>query len=149
MKKSFAYLVLFIFGLSALAFSKFSNGQSTEPWTPEQLMDPAALAKTINDPNAKKPVIFSIGPSGLIKNAIQIGSPVDPANLEKLRIRLGKLPKNASIVIYCGCCKFEHCPNIRPAFKLLNDMKFTNSKLLNLTDNLKVDWIDKGYPMEM
>jgi len=50
-------------------------------------------------------------------------------------------------VIYCGCCPFEHCPNVRPAFQLLNEMKFTNQKLLNLSTNLKTDWIDKGYPV--
>jgi hypothetical protein len=37
---------------------------------------------------------------------------------------------------------------VRPAFKLLNDLQFTNAKLLDLSHNLKADWIDKGYPVE-
>jgi manganese transport protein len=93
-------------------------------------------------------VDFSLADARLIKTAIQIGSVNDKANLEALQKWLSALPNTAEVVIYCGCCKLEHCPNIRPAFKALNDMKFTNAKLLNLPDNLKVDWVDKGYPME-
>ncbi|HCS20823.1 MAG TPA: hypothetical protein DIW47_09730 [Bacteroidetes bacterium] len=57
------------------------------------------------------------------------------------------MSRDAEIIIYCGCCPFSDCPNIRPAFEVLNELKFTNPKLLNLPKNLKADWIDKGYPM--
>ena len=60
--------------------------------------------------------------------------------------QLKKLPKNKRVVIYCGCCPFEHCPNVRPAIQLLKQMKFTNYRLLDLPKNIKIDWIDKGYP---
>jgi hypothetical protein len=60
---------------------------------------------------------------------------------------LSTLPKDANIVIYCGCCPFVKCPNIRPAFTLLNKMGFKKHKLLNLSHNVKTDWIDKGYPV--
>ena len=52
------------------------------------------------------------------------------------------------MIIYCGCCPFRRCPNVRPAFELLKKMKFTNAKLLNLPTSLNDDWISKGYPME-
>jgi thiosulfate/3-mercaptopyruvate sulfurtransferase len=64
-----------------------------------------------------------------------------------LREIVSKYPKDADIVIYCGCCPFKDCPNIRPAFNLLKEMNYTNTKLLNLPHNLKTDWADKGYPM--
>jgi thiosulfate/3-mercaptopyruvate sulfurtransferase len=51
------------------------------------------------------------------------------------------------IVFYCGCCPFNHCPNVRPAFKVLKQMGFTNFKLLNLPENLKVNWINIGGQM--
>jgi hypothetical protein len=35
---------------------------------------------------------------------------------------------------------------VRPALALLQQMKFTNYHLLNLPHNIKVDWIEKGYP---
>jgi hypothetical protein len=49
-------------------------------------------------------------------------------------------------VVYCGCCPYEHCPNVRPAVAVLKEMKFTNFKLLNLEKNIKTDWLDKGFP---
>jgi hypothetical protein len=52
------------------------------------------------------------------------------------------------VVIYCGCCPFAKCPNVRPAFSTLLGMGFKNPRLLNLSHNLKADWIDKGYPLE-
>ena len=143
-------ILLIFISASAISFSCSNAAQSgkVEPWTIAQLMDPENLAKTLNNPASKQPVIFSIGPSGLIKNAIDIGPAKDNENLKKLKSSLNKLSKDADIVLYCGCCPFADCPNVRPAFKLLNEMKFTNHQLLNLSQNLKVDWIDKGYPME-
>ncbi len=119
-----------------------------EPWTSKQLMAPADLAAVISNPSAKKPVIICIGPGALIKGSINIGPTKEKENLEKFKKELSGLRKDADIVIYCGCCPFEHCPNIRPAFTLLNEMKFTNSHLLNLEHNLGTDWVAKGYPQE-
>jgi thiosulfate/3-mercaptopyruvate sulfurtransferase len=51
------------------------------------------------------------------------------------------------VVIYCGCCPFSRCPNVRPAFELLKEMKFTMPRLLNLPHSLNDDWVSKGYPM--
>jgi len=118
-----------------------------EPWKPGQLMEPKDLAAIINDPSAPQPLIINIGPAGSIKNATNIGPASKKENLDKLKSLLSKEKTDRDIVIYCGCCPFKNCPNIRPAFKLLNEMKFTNQKLLNLSQNLKADWIDKGYPM--
>lgn len=137
------YFLILLFSIATFVFA-FQNG---EPWTEKQLMNPADLTKILNDKTSTKPIIYSIGPAGLIKNSIEIGSAKEKENLEKLKKELSQLPKDTAIVIYCGCCPFKDCPNIRPAFKLLNEMKFTNHKLLNLSHNLKVDWIDKGYPM--
>lgn len=130
----------------ANSFSSFGQTKTEEPWTNEQLIEPAELAGIINDSKTPKPVIFSIGPNATIKGSIDIGFVTQNGNLKKLETELLKLLKDTSIVIYCGCCPFQHCPNIRPAFSLLNKMKFTNHKLLDLPKNIKVDWIDKGYP---
>jgi Rhodanese-like domain len=136
--------------VAAFLFSSISRAlpQSDEPWTDKQLKDPAALAAAITDPKAPRPVIFNVGPVNQIKGAIEIGPASKPANLEKLKQQLAKLPKDKEIVIYCGCCPFSRCPNARPAFALLQKLKFKNAKLLNLPNNLKIDWINKGYPLE-
>jgi len=128
--------------LVCLAYTK----QTKTPWTEKQLIEPATLAAIIKNTSVKQPVIYSIGFGAGIKNSIIEGPSSDTANLNKWKAALDKLPRNSDIVIYCGCCPFEHCPNVRPAFALLNSMGFTNHKLLNLSHNLKADWIDKGFP---
>jgi len=134
----------------AIGISSFKNfrQQGNEPWRQDQLMEPSALAAVLNEPSAKQPLIYSIGYGGGIKNSIIEGPAKDSANLLKWKNELEKLPRDANIVIYCGCCPFVNCPNVRPAFRLLNEMGFTNQKLLNLSRNLKADWLDKDYPKQ-
>lgn len=136
--------------VAAFLFSSISRAlpQSNDPWTDKQLKDPAVLAAAITDSKAPRPLIFNIGPVQQIKGAIAIGPASKPANLEKFKQQLAKLPKDTEVIIYCGCCPFSRCPNIRPAFALLQKLKFKNAKLLNLSSNLKDDWISKGYPLE-
>jgi hypothetical protein len=146
MKIKFLFSLIVSIAIIALFASSFKSEIGDEPWTSTQLLLPADLAKIINDPKAKQPIIFSVGPGALVKGSIDIGPAKEKENLNKLRRQLSSFPKDANIVIYCGCCPFEHCPNIRPAFTLLNEMKFTNHKLLNLEHNIKIDWINKEYP---
>jgi thiosulfate/3-mercaptopyruvate sulfurtransferase len=122
-----------------------SFAQNPVNWTKEQLLEPEQLAQSI-EKNEAALIVYSIGPGAVIKNSINIGSVKEPANMQEFKKQLSKLPKDASIVVYCGCCPFEHCPNVRPAVAALNEMKFTNYKLLNLSHNVKTDWLDKGYP---
>lgn len=146
--------MLFLSSRTALAALLFGAGlllpraKAAEPWTDKQLKDPVALARIIKDPKAPKPVIFNVGSVAQIKGAIPIGPPTNPQNLETLREQLLKLPKDKEVLIYCGCCPFQRCPNLRPAFELLKQMKFTNAKVLNLPVHLNSDWVDKGFPME-
>jgi thiosulfate/3-mercaptopyruvate sulfurtransferase len=139
--------ILVFFATVVLAFGRTSPYPHEEPWTQAELLAPADLAKVLADPHAKQPIVLCIGPGAVIKGSIYIGPARDSGNLAKLRQRLSEFPKDAPIVIYCGCCPFVHCPNIRPAFTLLKDMKFTQPKLLNLEHNVKVDWMDKGFPI--
>ncbi len=146
-KKVLFNLPLILFSVLIVSFQSNTGTTKAELWADSQLMEPAELTEIIN--SEKSAIhIFNIGPSGLIKNAIEIGDARSQENLKNLEAHVKNLSKDASIVIYCGCCPFEHCPNVRPAFQLLNDLNFTNHKLLNLSQNLKVNWIDQGYPME-
>lgn len=148
MKNKLTLFTAIVIGVIAFSLQSFSIKESGEPWKKEQLIEPAELAAIINNPNAKKPLIYSVGPGADIKGGIEMGVALEKENLDKLKVALSKLDKNTEIVLLCGCCPFEHCPNIRPSFDLLNEMNFKNHKLLNLAHNLKVDWIDKGYPMK-
>jgi thiosulfate/3-mercaptopyruvate sulfurtransferase len=140
-------IVCLTIALLISAFNKYHvTAEHAEPWNASQLMAPADLAGIISNPQQKKPVIICVGPGALIRGSLDTGPAGEKKNLDKLKQQLNKLPRDTDIVIYCGCCPFEHCPNIRPAFILLNNMKFSNAYLLNLEHNIKTDWVAKGYP---
>ena len=134
---------------SVLILFAFQQCKAQEPkpenWTSEQLMQPADLAQALND-NKNIPLIYCVGPGVVIPHSIDIGMTDKPENIQKLKDSLKKVNRDANIVIYCGCCPFDGCPNVRPAIALLKQMKFTNYHLLNLPHNIKTDWISKGYP---
>ncbi len=133
--------------LSAIAaLLLFTAVDKKDNWTQEQLISGKELAAAINQ--QKAPLIINIGPAGNIKSAKEIGSVNTPEKLETLRAYLKSVKKDKEIVVYCGCCPFKNCPNIRPAIALLAEMRFEKTRLLDIPENLKVDWIDKGYPMD-
>ena len=141
-KRTFIYysiIALFLLGCQA------GNAQTPENWTANQLMEPSVLAATINS-NKDLPVIYNVGPGAIIPHSIDLGMADEKENLERFKQAVSKLPKETNIVIYCGCCPFDRCPNVRPAIDVLKQMKFTNYHLLNLPQNIKADWISKGYP---
>lgn len=147
MKTKTLIFLLVVKAVSAFSSTQFLPQVQNNPWTAQQLLDPAELARVLKNPSAPQPIIFSIGMQAVIKGSTDIGPVMMPQNLNLLREKLNKLPKNAQIVVYCGCCPFASCPNVRPAMMLLKTMQFTNYKLLNLPQNIKVDWIDKDYPL--
>src|SRR5262249_29162416 len=122
-----------------------ASAQNAINWTNDQLLQPSGLAATLKD-NKEIPVVFSIGPGAVIPHSKDMGMIKDEDNMKKFKQELEKLPKDTSIIVYCGCCPYEHCPNVRPALQLLKEMNFTNYKLLDLPHNIKIDWINKGYP---
>lgn len=117
-------------------------------WKTKDLLQPADLALTLRNKKSKQPAIFNIGVVEDIQGAKNVGAASKKENLDKLKNSLQSLPRTTMVVIYCGCCPFDKCPNIRPAFSLMKKMGFSNGKLLNLPANLKQDWISKGYPMQ-
>ncbi|HUS02992.1 MAG TPA: hypothetical protein VMY77_14740 [Chitinophagaceae bacterium] len=135
-------VLLFLF---IVATSEKTLAQNPENWTSKQLMQPAELAKILLS-GKQLPIILSVGPGAMLPHSREIGTVKDKENLDKLKKELNTIPKKTKIVVYCGCCPFDHCPNIRPAIQALKDMKFINYRLLNLEHNIKTDWISKGYP---
>ncbi|HKG69102.1 MAG TPA: hypothetical protein VKA92_09555 [Segetibacter sp.] len=129
-----------------LLISNTTWAQKPENWTSRQLIEPSELAQVLQS-GKDLPVIISVGPGATIPHSIDIRMVKEQENLKKFKKELSTVPKETKIVIYCGCCPFDHCPNVRPAIAVLNDMKFTTYQLLNLPNNIKADWIDKGYPV--
>jgi hypothetical protein len=147
MKTRILAFLFILISTSVFGGEPFISQPQGDPWTQQQLLDPAELARVLKNPKLPQPLVFSIGMEAVIKGSIEIGPVMRSQSLNLLKEKLTKLTKNAQIVVYCGCCPFASCPNVRPAMALLKSMQFTNYKLLNLPQNIKVDWIDKDYPM--
>lgn len=143
--KKFALINLLML-LVAVLFVTKNYAQADSNWTQKQLMKPSDLANIINE-KTDSVLIFSVGPFKTIPNAINVGMASEKENLDTLKALLKDIPKDREIVIYCGCCPFEHCPNVRSAIDALKEMNFTNYYLLNIPHNIKINWIDKGYPV--
>jgi hypothetical protein len=83
-----------------------------------------------------------------IPGAVYAGPASRPDGIELLKTAAAKLPRDREIVLYCGCCPWEKCPNIKPAIEALKGMGFTRVTAIHIPTTFKADWIDKGYPVE-
>jgi thiosulfate/3-mercaptopyruvate sulfurtransferase len=107
--------------------------------------------KILHSPKSEKPLPIQVGSHVLsaqahIPGSEYIGPGASESRLRQLRKRVESLPRNKFIVIYCGCCPWAHCPNIRPADDSLRAMGFTKVRVLYIANNFGADWVDKGYP---
>ncbi len=139
-----ALLLLIFTAFSASAFQASAIASS-------HLINPEELAKILQSPKSEKPLPIHVGfhvlyLQGHIPGSEYFGPASDQSAIEKLRARVESLPRNTFIVIYCGCCPWTHCPNLKPADDALRAMGFTNVKALYLAENIVTNWRDKGYP---
>jgi thiosulfate/3-mercaptopyruvate sulfurtransferase len=116
-------------------------------------IQPAELVRLLKAGGAERPVGFQVGSflmfqQAHIPNAGFAGPASQPNGLILLKKLSAPLAKNQPIVIYCGCCPWNRCPNIGPAYKELHDLGFTNVKALYIANNFGDDWVAKGYPVE-
>jgi thiosulfate/3-mercaptopyruvate sulfurtransferase len=112
------------------------------------LIQPQELAPSI----AGRAILYT-GPNVLFRSkhipgAVYAGPGSNADGLALLKREGGKLAHDREIVIYCGCCPWDRCPNIAPAMAVLKEMGFTKVKALYLGTGFKADWIDKGYPTD-
>lgn len=144
----------------AMAITALALGQNTpaaadkdlQPGSPI-LMQPDELAKILKSSSGAKLLVFFVGPRAFyqqahVPGAEFLGPTARPEGLEKLHARAAALPRDRSIVIYCGCCPWVHCPNIHPAYSELKKMGFTKLRVLYLENSFGTNWAEKGYPVE-
>jgi hypothetical protein len=118
-----------------------------------QLMQPEALNHLLQGKGADKPLVIQVGSriffaQAHITGAEFAGSGSQTGGLQLLQSKLASTKKGKLIVLYCGCCPWNRCPNVGPAYKLLRDLGFTNVKVLYLANNFGDDWVARGYPVE-
>ena len=133
----------------SLLLSSYASGQASSIPT-SRLINPEDRVKVLKM-GKEKPLILEVGPHILFAQAHIVGSEYagaasTEAGLSQLRKRVESVQRSQFIVLYCGCCPWSHCPNVKPADDALTAMGFTNLKVLYLSDNFGTNWVDKGYP---
>jgi thiosulfate/3-mercaptopyruvate sulfurtransferase len=118
-----------------------------------QLVQPAAFRALLVSGKAPKALVFQVGSHVMfgqahIPGAIYAGPGSQPSGLDLLTSKVSSQPKDAFIVLYCGCCPWSHCPNVAGAFQRLQALGFHNVKVLYLPSNFGEDWVSKGYAVE-
>ena len=135
------------------ANSRPSSPADDDPWTAAQTITPADLVKELHAERDPAVTVIYVGVHTLYSGAHIPGSTFHGpgstdqgiADLKKFALTL---PKNSNLVIYCGCCPLDRCPNLRPAFSAVRDMGFARLRVLILPTSFAANWIEKGYPIE-
>ena len=151
--RSFIFRVSLFTVVAAVAFALAQDpAKQEDPLPPgsNQLIQAEELAQALK--GTRKPVVLYVGPKSIyaqahIPGAENIGPVSRPEGMERLRAREATLAKDSPVVIYCGCCPWDHCPNIRPAYAELKKAGFTNVRALYLEISFGTDWKDKGLPV--
>jgi thiosulfate/3-mercaptopyruvate sulfurtransferase len=117
-----------------------------------RLINPEDLVKLLQTPGKEKPLMIQVGSHVLfsqahIPDSEYIGPASTESGVQQLRKRVESQPRTRFIVLYCGCCPWSRCPNVKPADDALHAMGFTNVKVLYIADNFGTNWVDKGYPV--
>ena len=133
---------------SAQQTSPLPSGQEIPA---SQTIQPDELAKQIA--GKEKPIVVCVAPRFLydgahIPGALFHGPTSRADGLNDLRQWAKGTPRDATVVVYCGCCPLTRCPNVRPALATLLDLGFAHVKVLGLPQDFHTDWIQKGYPVE-
>ena len=145
-------LTLTVCGPSVLRAAQApSSALLADPWSAAELLRPekvAAMMKSQSDLAIISVVFPSLFKQRHIARAVYAGPGSKPEGLDQLKAESAKFPKDQPVIIYCGCCPMDHCPNIRPAYRTLREAGFLHVYVLNLPTNFRKDWVDKGYPVE-
>jgi thiosulfate/3-mercaptopyruvate sulfurtransferase len=144
-----------LFGLagSLRASGRTGADDAAESWNVAQLVQPAGLVRELAATAKSRPLVVCAGFDFLyqaahVPGAVFYGPAREPAGLQRLNDAARSWPRDRDIVVYCGCCPFSHCPNVRPAFTALKRMGFTRLRVLDIEHDFRTDWLKQGYPVE-
>ena len=141
-----------LLALFSIVFASLGAFAQSDPWKDSQTVQPAALNKELGDAKTAPTVLFvgfgRLFTAGHIKGARFHGSGGNAEGLAQIKAWAASLPRSTNLVIYCGCCPMERCPNLRPAFTALHEMGFTKLRALILPTDFAQDWAEKGFPYD-
>nr|PZN67195.1 MAG: rhodanese-like domain-containing protein [Pseudomonadota bacterium] len=117
----------------------------------EKLVQPADWAARVKDGSSAGTLMLHVGFRTMFDQAHIPGSEyAGPGNsgagLQVLRERVAGLQKDTPILIYCGCCPWDRCPNMAGAYDALVELGFTHVQAMIIENNFGADWVEKGYP---
>jgi thiosulfate/3-mercaptopyruvate sulfurtransferase len=146
-----------LLGVLMLLFASVLRAQSSDHVSAttiphDQLIQPADLNRALQA-HPHDLLILQVGSRVLFQESHIPGSEYTgpgsrSAGLDAVRVRVANLPRTQEIVIYCGCCPWDKCPNIAPAWQLLHQMGFTEARALYIGNNFGADWVAKGSRAE-
>src|SRR5215472_8940346 len=137
-----------LYRLLSLAFLLLA----ADPWAPQDLVEPAALAARL-PLKANGAMLIHTGFSVLyraahIPGSIYAGPGSKEEGIDALKNAVAGQPKDREIILYCGCCPFDKCPNLRAAFAVLHQRGYKNVHAVHMPENMHTDWTAHGYPVE-
>jgi thiosulfate/3-mercaptopyruvate sulfurtransferase len=139
--------------MAALNFDPPVVGADADPWTSRDVVQPGQLAAELvraDGSIASRSVYVgfrTLFEGGHIAGASFPGTASTPLGMLDLKRWATAIPQATNLVVYCGCCPFNRCPNIRPAFVALHGLGFTRLRVLVLPTNFATDWVDHGFPI--
>ncbi|MGA8151464.1 MAG: rhodanese-like domain-containing protein [Terriglobales bacterium] len=144
--------VFLILGPATIALASLALAYQASLIPASRLINPDELVNNLQSAKSDKPLMIQVGFHVLytqahIPGSEYIGPASSESGLQALRKRVESLPRNKFIVLYCGCCPWSHCPNVKSADDALHAMGFTKVKVLYIANNFGEDWVDKGYPV--
>jgi thiosulfate/3-mercaptopyruvate sulfurtransferase len=134
-------------------FAQQPNGAAINPpWTSADVIHVDDLSKIVQSKSAS-PLLLQVGfaiqyKSKHIPGAIFAGPGREETGLAELKKAVADVPKDRQIVLYCGCCPWDHCPNMKPAFTLLHSLGYTKVRVVEIPSSFLKDWAEKGLPVE-
>ena len=150
-------LLTFVLALALLSLPvptiQGQEKKAADPWSSSETIQPAVLAKILTDKSSSVPTVVFVGfrslyVGGHVPDAAYHGTASTEQGLAELKAWAASLPRSTDLVIYCGCCPMDKCPNLRPAYTALSGMGFKKLRVLVLPTSFAADWADKGYPMQ-
>jgi thiosulfate/3-mercaptopyruvate sulfurtransferase len=144
--------ILLTFGLASIVLVSLAFAYRASLVPTSRLINPDELVKIIQSSKGEKPLMIQVGSHVLyseahIPGSEYFGPATSESGLQQLRQRVQPMPRSKFIIIYCGCCPWSHCPNVKPADDALRALGFANVKVLYIANNFGADWVDKGYPV--
>ena len=110
--------LLLVIALAIVVAPARSQTDTSNPGVPQ--ITPEELLKILQAAAGNKPAIFQVGFHVLyaqahIPGSVYAGPASTESGLQNLQKQIESLPRDRFIILYCGCCPWIHCPNVKPA----------------------------------